>query len=653
MLVKDLIRDSIWLPGSGYGKKPAKLCITLPTYRRLACGLFERCVDSVLAQSFTDFELIIVDDGSTDGTFDRIKEYMKADGRVSCIRHPRNVGLPAVSSYESYRRATADYFGHAFDDCTFEPDAFSLLLRAAEERGAKAVVGYGSTVNAAGHMVNIGYNISPRALADLRICNFLLHHCLLLHRDIFETIGHYDPHVSLIRLCDWDLLRRIRERAALACVDVYVGYEGGGVAEGTLARTFELDMLTVFARMDSERTEQLSTEALMDYDVFSLPEGLSREALDAYAGHMRRDYGQRFWYTPVIQEGYAFNEKGAGLHITPIGAAPSTYTPFDGLGKDAPGFFHTHPAEYAVRPEMMLASGYVALSHALGGMELLKIAQVAHGCGIPAYYLDADESIMKMLAADAPKALCDTLAIFSGMIVPSRERADFYADKGLHPNILILPPVYRADLVEGPARESASANELRIALPEHAESDAFLQKVYPALRRLSEETRLSLLCPASLAERIGKFLKHTEVTSFDEPADYPAYVRTLAAFSPDALLDVPPSSQAGLCRSPLALMSASLAGAILVTEQAPLSGDNFAWLAYVAEASPQGWQETLRRVLHSPEERSAKARAAAVWCRKNFGAERNIRTLRELAEKHPAPGAFEMRMRMRGLLRLR
>ena len=48
------------------------LSVILPTYNRKYC--ISRMIDSVLMQSFSDFELIIIDDGSTDGTFEMLEE---------------------------------------------------------------------------------------------------------------------------------------------------------------------------------------------------------------------------------------------------------------------------------------------------------------------------------------------------------------------------------------------------------------------------------------------------------------------------------------------------------------------------------------------------------------------------------------------------
>jgi glycosyltransferase involved in cell wall biosynthesis len=62
--------------------------VIIPAYNR--AGLLKRAVESVLRQTFQDFEVIIVDDASTDNTQEIIKEYN--DRRINCLRHSANKG---------------------------------------------------------------------------------------------------------------------------------------------------------------------------------------------------------------------------------------------------------------------------------------------------------------------------------------------------------------------------------------------------------------------------------------------------------------------------------------------------------------------------------------------------------------------------------
>lgn len=70
-----------------------KISVIVPVYN--VEKYLERCIDSILAQTFTDFELILVDDGSPDKCPDICDEYEKKDKRIHVI-HQKNGGLSAA-----------------------------------------------------------------------------------------------------------------------------------------------------------------------------------------------------------------------------------------------------------------------------------------------------------------------------------------------------------------------------------------------------------------------------------------------------------------------------------------------------------------------------------------------------------------------------
>src|SRR2546423_7953058 len=151
MRVSDLIKDTVWLPSSNYDMARPLISVLLPTFRRGRDGSFLKAANSILGQSLRDLELIIIDDGSTDGTAEQIASLMAADKRVSCLRHPSNIGLPAISEYEAFMRARSDYIAFGFDDFIFEPDALSNLVVFPLTSPRSVVHGYVGWFDRAGH----------------------------------------------------------------------------------------------------------------------------------------------------------------------------------------------------------------------------------------------------------------------------------------------------------------------------------------------------------------------------------------------------------------------------------------------------------------------------------------------------------------------
>src|ERR1043165_9066720 len=80
-----------------------------------------KAIDSILAQTYEDFELLVVDDGSTDATPDIVRSY--GDRRVRTVRNPRNIGLARSLNVGLAEARGALVARHDADDLSY-PDRF-------------------------------------------------------------------------------------------------------------------------------------------------------------------------------------------------------------------------------------------------------------------------------------------------------------------------------------------------------------------------------------------------------------------------------------------------------------------------------------------------------------------------------------------------
>lgn len=97
----------------------------------------EECLDSLAAQSFTDFEVLCINDGSTDGSRAIIQSYMDTDERFRVIDKP-NSGYGA-SMNMGLANAIGEYIAILESDDFFEPNALELLVDAAERNQSDVV----------------------------------------------------------------------------------------------------------------------------------------------------------------------------------------------------------------------------------------------------------------------------------------------------------------------------------------------------------------------------------------------------------------------------------------------------------------------------------------------------------------------------------
>jgi teichuronic acid biosynthesis glycosyltransferase TuaG len=102
---------------------PAVSVIT-PAYNAVA--FIGQTIESVRAQTFEDWELVIVDDGSTDGTTDLIEEYQDRDGRIRLL-HQANAG-PSAARNHAMREARGEFFAFLDSDDTWDPEYLARQL---------------------------------------------------------------------------------------------------------------------------------------------------------------------------------------------------------------------------------------------------------------------------------------------------------------------------------------------------------------------------------------------------------------------------------------------------------------------------------------------------------------------------------------------
>src|SRR5246127_102134 len=123
----------------------------MPSIPLVSVGLFvyngeryiEETLDSILSQTFIDFELIISDNASTDRTGEIALSYAKRDDRIRYYRSEKNMGA-GWNVRRVYELATGKYFKQAAADDMLEPDFLRLCVEALEN-DPSCVVAYTRT----------------------------------------------------------------------------------------------------------------------------------------------------------------------------------------------------------------------------------------------------------------------------------------------------------------------------------------------------------------------------------------------------------------------------------------------------------------------------------------------------------------------------
>lgn len=167
-------------------------------------GTLREAVRSIQSQTCTDWELILCDDGSTDGTLMMAKVMAQEDGRIRVIENSRNCGL-ARTLDRCAAVAQGKYFARMDGDDLCSPERFTRLASALDSHPDVAVVSsWMSSFDEHGTwgMVRTEEHPEPRDfLRGSPIC----HAPCMMRRSAFEAVGGYGSEPWLIRAEDYYL----------------------------------------------------------------------------------------------------------------------------------------------------------------------------------------------------------------------------------------------------------------------------------------------------------------------------------------------------------------------------------------------------------------------------------------------------------------
>ncbi len=207
--------------------------ICVPTYN--GARYLAQTLESIERQSHSDFEVLVVDDGSTDATLELCGAYARRDPRVRLVRNERNRGL--VGNWNRcVELARGRWIKFVFQDDLIRPDALSRLVDVAERTAAPMAFGRRDFLFEDGTSAEARerYEAAAQRIADLfpeegltdarTFSRLVLAHTMrnivgepvavLLRRDVFDAVGTFNPHIAVF--CDMEFWMRVGTRFGVA-----------------------------------------------------------------------------------------------------------------------------------------------------------------------------------------------------------------------------------------------------------------------------------------------------------------------------------------------------------------------------------------------------------------------------------------------------
>lgn len=197
--------------------------VLMPAYN--AEKYIGEAIKSILNQTFTDFEFIIIDDCSSDKSWDIIKKYAKADKRIVALRNKHNLGGCMILN-KGLSLARGEYIARADHDDWSYPDRLEKQLDFIELHPEVGIVGgMMEIINETGKVIGKRkYNLSDKEIRKKIFWYSPFSHPLVLMRKIvIDKVGYYNPEFAPAD--DYELYFRIGKVSKFANLeDVLLKY---------------------------------------------------------------------------------------------------------------------------------------------------------------------------------------------------------------------------------------------------------------------------------------------------------------------------------------------------------------------------------------------------------------------------------------------
>ncbi|WP_207511696.1 glycosyltransferase family 2 protein [Longitalea luteola] len=212
--------------------------IIIPTFNSAAT--VREALDSVLMQTFAEFEVLVIDGISNDGTLQILKEYQIKDSRIRFISEQDKGTYDAMNKGIRLSKGDWLYFLGS-DDALFSNDTLSQVFQKAKETDSAVIYGNvkldGDTGWARHNEIYAG-EFNLRKLLSQNIC----HQAIFYQRKVFKEIGLYNDRYKIC--ADWDFNLRCFSRYKFAYLNIIVAhYYGGGKSSVTEDTIFSKDRI--------------------------------------------------------------------------------------------------------------------------------------------------------------------------------------------------------------------------------------------------------------------------------------------------------------------------------------------------------------------------------------------------------------------------
>lgn len=196
-----------------------KASIVIPTYNR--ADFIQQTIQSVLDQTYKDFEIIIIDDGSKDNTKQIVEDCIKKTPDKISYFFQENKGVSAARNF-GIDKSKGEFIVFLDSDDVLLPNCFELQRKAFDENPYTGLVyGKRSLIDKEGNIIKKDFSNkkfkSGYIFDDLLFGSCMVPCTVMVKRDCLKTVGYYDESISGGE--DWELYLRICKKYPVIFID--------------------------------------------------------------------------------------------------------------------------------------------------------------------------------------------------------------------------------------------------------------------------------------------------------------------------------------------------------------------------------------------------------------------------------------------------
>ena len=201
--------------------KKVRVSVIVPCYNH--ADYLKMCLQSIFYQTFQDFEVIVVDDASTDHTPNIVKEF--SDSRLCYIRHKKNLG-PASALNTGINLSKGDFIAIIGADDLMRSDNLGIKVDILSKHpnigvvysNAEIIDEDGTVIGLARKQISDGALFIEKPFARLIYGNFITASAVVIRKSCFEKVGLFDSGLRYGE--DWDMWLRLAYYYNFGYIDI-------------------------------------------------------------------------------------------------------------------------------------------------------------------------------------------------------------------------------------------------------------------------------------------------------------------------------------------------------------------------------------------------------------------------------------------------